>query len=216
MLNLLLFVFCATFATGQTPEKCHECSSKEWKKCVGHDHVCRISERCVSAAALITQELPGQSGAPVKKVTEVNKVARRCADRSLCEKDFSVDFRVAKWNIKSTCGTNATVGNENVPRGRLTCYSCISEPYYCTKTEKCGEKETMCISASETVAGNLVVSKGCATETMCKLRKHISEVIGPTVVGHVTCCQGDLCNGVLKSTSSVFLLFLSLLLWMLP
>ncbi|KAG5279817.1 hypothetical protein AALO_G00081910 [Alosa alosa] len=211
MLTFLLFVFCATFAVGQG-EKCLECSGAAWANCVGQEHTCRVSEKCVSAVSVLTQDLSGQDKVPIKKVS------RRCADRTLCEKDFSVNFRVADWKIKTKCGENVTMGNEKHSEGKLVCYGCVSDPYYCTKTVKCSETETMCISASETVAGNLVVSKGCATKTMCDLRRDILDVVGFTVVGHVSCCQGNLCNGsgVLTSTSSVCLLLLSMLPWMLP
>lgn len=40
---------------GKTAENCSECSGTAWNKCVGHYHVCRVSEKCVSAAAVLTQ-----------------------------------------------------------------------------------------------------------------------------------------------------------------
>ena len=71
---------------------------------------------------------------------------------------------------------------------------------------------------TETVAGNIMVNRGCATEAMCELREDISDVVGPVVVGQVSCCKGNLCNGsgILKSTSSVCLLLVVILPWMLP
>ncbi|XP_062387971.1 uncharacterized protein LOC134076774 [Sardina pilchardus] len=211
MLPFLLFVFCATFAVGQT-ETCLECSGADWGKCFGQEHSCRASEKCVSAVTVLTQDLRGDFNKTIQKVN------RKCADSALCQQDFSVNFRVADWKIKTKCGENVTMGNEKPSEGKLVCYGCVSQPAYCTKTVKCSETETMCISASETVAGNLVVNKGCATKTMCNLKRGISDVVGSTVVGHVSCCQGNLCNGsgILKSTSSVCLLLLSMLPWMLP
>ncbi|KAL2100990.1 hypothetical protein ACEWY4_002751 [Coilia grayii] len=198
---------------GQTPEKCFECSGKTWDSCKGSEHTCRVSEKCLAADSEFSQVLARLDG----KREYQKKVGRRCADASLCEKDMSVNFRLARWRIKTNCDTNATLGNEKVSKGSLKCYGCISIPSECTKTVECSETETMCIKASEVVGGNLVVSKGCATETMCRLRREISDVTGPVVVGDVSCCQGDFCNSsdILKSISSACLLLLSMLPWML-
>ncbi|XP_031428083.1 phospholipase A2 inhibitor gamma subunit B-like [Clupea harengus] len=212
MFNLLLFAICTTFAVGQTPEECYECSGETWESCAGVNHTCRISEKCVSAASAFTQELAG-----IRK-DSIEKVHRRCADTTLCETDFSVNFGPASWNIMTKCGANPTLGNEKKYKNGLKCFGCISSPSECTKTLECKETETMCISASETVAGNIMVNRGCATEAMCELREDISDVVGPVVVGQVSCCKGNLCNGsgILKSTSSVCLLLVVILPWMLP
>lgn len=40
----------------------------------------------------------------------IEKVHRRCADTTLCETDFSVNFGPASWNIMTKCGANPTLG----------------------------------------------------------------------------------------------------------
>ena len=40
-----------------------------------------------------------------------------------------------------------------------------------------------------------MVNSGCATKAMCELREDISDVVGPVVVGEVSCCQGNICSG---------------------
>ncbi|XP_063069894.1 uncharacterized protein LOC134461072 [Engraulis encrasicolus] len=210
MFKLLLFGICATFAVGQTPDKCFECRGDKWDSCNGLEHTCRVSEKCVSAVSALKQALAGTNG-----VTE-ERVSRRCSDPTLCDKEMSVNYRLASWKIKTSCGTNATLGSE-APKGRLKCYGCMGDPSVCTQTVECSEKETTCIKVSETIAGNLIVHKGCATDSMCKLRSEISDVTGPVIPGDVSCCHGDYCNGsnALTSTSSVCLLLLSMIPWML-
>ena len=40
-----------------------------------------------------------------------------------------------------------------------------------------------------------MVNSGCATKAMCELREDISDVVGPVVVGEVSCCQENICSG---------------------
>lgn len=199
--NVLLFACFVICIVGQTPEPCYECKGETWDKCTGVDHVCRLSERCVSAMSEMTQELAGSTSPSSTKM-----VRRRCAGDAMCDKDISANFRVGAWKIKTSCGANVTLGNEKLPKSGLKCYGCVaSTGSYCTQTVDCDQSQMMCISSTETVAGKVLVNRGCATQTMCDLRKDITEVIGPVVVGEVNCCTGSLCNGsvMLKFMSSI-------------
>ncbi|XP_029105365.1 phospholipase A2 inhibitor subunit gamma B-like [Scleropages formosus] len=185
-------LFCLAFSK-RDAQNCKQCAGESWAGCNGTEKICVAQQKCVSVASESIENVLEDKD-EVKKITK--KVARNCASPDFCDADLSMNFKYAVWKIRTTClsdQVHITVAEEAPANGRK-CIGCIAAPSQCTKTVECRGKEDMCISAREQVAGNIMVIKGCATQSACKLGVNISELLGPVLVGSVSCCEGNLCN----------------------
>ncbi|XP_022048017.1 lymphocyte antigen 6G-like [Acanthochromis polyacanthus] len=76
----------------------------------------------------------------------------------------------------------------------LRCYTCTAaDPRSCIDTKSCPVIFNRCFSLR--LDGYNMVTKGCQTSVAC--------------VGAMACCEGDLCNSVMPTGPSVFLLLVS-------
>ncbi|KAI4889422.1 hypothetical protein NFI96_029978 [Prochilodus magdalenae] len=215
---LVTCIFLAVLAADPANAKCKVCNATSWEECDGNMTDCSSGMSCVSVNSKLTELVAGQG-----KQTTL-RVASGCADVSLCNMDLFANFRHTQLSIQIGCarpGENVTAngkGRAGQPNGNK-CFGCVAAPSECTKTVDCCDEETMCISAAETVAGkNLMVSRGCATEGMCRYGQNISfGVLGKGLKGSVSCCKGNLCNSsaVLRDTLSAHFLVVLLMYFLL-
>ncbi|XP_043090396.1 urokinase plasminogen activator surface receptor-like [Puntigrus tetrazona] len=94
----------------------------------------------------------------------------------------------------------------NTSNGR-TCYYCDGQS--CSNTVSCSGTEDRCIKATGTFGGQSLVVKGCVSKLICDAATLIPGL------GGVSCCSGNLCNGVQSVSQSFLFLFCSLLSFML-
>ncbi|XP_036432257.1 urokinase plasminogen activator surface receptor-like [Colossoma macropomum] len=211
MLENMLFTFAilAVFAVDPADAKCEVCRASSWGECRGNVTDCGPELSCVSFGASLS-ERGGQE--------TTKRVGRGCVHTSLCNKELSTNFKYAQWRIQTGCDgePEPRQWNAGQPNGRK-CFGCIAAPFECTKIVECSGEETMCINAGEIVAGNLMVNRGCATESMCKYGENVSEILGTRVVGSVSCCKENLCNHsvILRDPPALHFLVLLLLILML-
>uniref|UniRef100_A0A8C2D3E9 UPAR/Ly6 domain-containing protein n=1 Tax=Cyprinus carpio TaxID=7962 RepID=A0A8C2D3E9_CYPCA len=87
-----------------------------------------------------------------------------------------------------------------VPSGKK-CYSCDGQSF--SNILSCSGSEEHCISA--TGANNLMVLKDCVSKSMCNTKTSVRDVQS------VSCCEGNLCNGVQSVSQSFLFLCCSLI-----
>ncbi|XP_061094873.1 uncharacterized protein LOC133126551 [Conger conger] len=186
---------------------CTKCVAEDWAACSGIANACPAGQKCVAAASELTE-------VDFKKETHVTKkVARSCADAGFCNANLSFNFKYASWKIRTGCDNEEPAVNKEANDNDLECMGCIAVPSLCKKTVQCRGDEHMCIKVVERVAGNIMVSKGCATKSVCKQGVNISDVLGPVLRGKVYCCQGNLCNGGSRQSAIIPLLLFPLLVF---
>ncbi|XP_052443315.1 phospholipase A2 inhibitor and Ly6/PLAUR domain-containing protein-like [Carassius gibelio] len=88
------------------------------------------------------------------------------------------------------------------PNGK-TCYSCDGQS--CLNKLSCTGNEEHCINGTWTVSGMSILVKGCASKSICDAGSSDIYVKG------ISCCPGNLCNGVQSVSQSFLFLCLSLL-----
>ncbi|XP_035289714.1 uncharacterized protein LOC135247119 [Anguilla rostrata] len=181
---------CAVFIAGGNALNCTECQADGWTGCDGVVNACAAGQKCVSAASELTEIDYNKEKHVTKKVT------RSCADAGFCNTELSFNFKHAAWKIRTGCDqAEGPAISPEASQNDRECVGCIAVPWLCDKTVHCRGEEVMCIKVVERVAGNIMVSKGCATRSVCRQGVNISDVVGPVLRGEVFCCEGNLCNG---------------------
>ncbi|KAL6485289.1 hypothetical protein MHYP_G00073340 [Metynnis hypsauchen] len=209
---LLTFAILAVFAEDPADAMCDRCWASSWGNCSPNVTDCGPELSCVSIGASLSEMIAGVGP------ENTERVGRGCVHASVCDKELSTNFRHAQWRIRTRCDSEPVPLQWNP--GKLNgkkCFGCIAVPSECTRIVECSGEETMCITAEELVGGNLMVNRGCATESMCKYGVNISEILHTRVVGNVTCCNENLCNrGVmLRDTPAPHFVVLLLLIFLL-
>ncbi|XP_026064200.1 phospholipase A2 inhibitor and Ly6/PLAUR domain-containing protein-like [Carassius auratus] len=118
----------------------------------------------------------------------------------------SINYGLVKTSIAccntDQCNVQDAPDPSNVPNGK-TCYYCDEKS--CSNILKCSGSEDRCIKASGTFGGQTMVIKGCVSKSICDAGSSVSDVQG------VSCCEGNLCNGVQSVSQSFLFLCCSLL-----
>ncbi|XP_066553133.1 phospholipase A2 inhibitor gamma subunit B-like [Amia ocellicauda] len=209
-----LGVFCTVLWSVNT-ETCDECIADNWASCNGTETVCLPEEKCVSVASRIIEVVPlGRQGTRRKITPEVR---RACSEPHFtsCDTLISFNFKFASQMIQRSCnGKTIGVALEERPNGRL-CWGCIAVESECTRKVECRGGEDYCIKVvDDNYAVTKMVSKGCATESLCKLPLNGTKALGTVIFGKRYCCTGNLCNGAWTGACHSAVLFLFLLpLW---
>uniref|UniRef100_A0A3B4EG88 UPAR/Ly6 domain-containing protein n=1 Tax=Pygocentrus nattereri TaxID=42514 RepID=A0A3B4EG88_PYGNA len=92
-------------------------------------------------------------------------------------------------NVKNCSAAGTDLCNTNKPPGKK-CYACIDDD--CSRTVSCEGDEDQCVSIRVT-SGVQLKLKGCMSRSLCTMDKWNPQTT--EVIEHVSCCEGDLCNG---------------------
>ncbi|XP_042610396.1 urokinase plasminogen activator surface receptor-like [Cyprinus carpio] len=111
------------------------------------------------------------------------------------------------WTSAVCCNTDqcnvqdAPDPSTNTPNGKK-CYYCDGQS--CSNTVSCSGSEDRCLTTTESSGGQSVVVKGCVSKSLCDTTTAVRDVRS------VSCCEGNLCNGVESVTQSFLFLCCSL------
>uniref|UniRef100_A0A8C2JWX1 Lymphocyte antigen 6 family member M4 n=1 Tax=Cyprinus carpio TaxID=7962 RepID=A0A8C2JWX1_CYPCA len=103
-----------------------------------------------------------------------------CCDTDLCNARDAPDPSV------ESSSTNSDIPND-VPNGKK-CFYCDLQS--CSKIRDCSGSEDQCFTATVNFGSQSVAAKGCISKQVCD-----ASALLPSGQG-ITCCRGNLCNGV--------------------
>ncbi|XP_067226598.1 urokinase plasminogen activator surface receptor-like [Chanodichthys erythropterus] len=197
-LQISVFLQFILFTAGHSL-RCYECKSMTGS-CAG-----QTVKTCPSGSSQCMSN---------KAVTQISGIASKvyvkdCAPAS-CQ-SMSMNINILKMTT-SCCNTNQCNVQDgpdpstNVPNGK-TCFSCDGES--CSNILSCSGNEDHCIEATGAFGGQPMVVKGCVSKSICD-----ATLLVPNVEG-ISCCEGNLCNGVQSVTQSFLFLCCSLLFYFL-
>ncbi|XP_043090240.1 ly6/PLAUR domain-containing protein 6B-like [Puntigrus tetrazona] len=182
-LKISVFLLLALCTAGQSL-RCYECLAKS--SCANQKvKTCpKGFSKCMSSTA-VTQI--GTMSAKVKA------------------KDCVVDCVTGSMNLgiikRSTvccntdqCNNRDAPDPSNVPNGKK-CYTC--EGTNCSKTLSCSGNEDNCFTATASHGEQPLTVKGCVSTSICNAKTIIDDV------QKISCCSGNLCNGVQSVSQSV-------------
>uniref|UniRef100_A0A9J7XIX8 UPAR/Ly6 domain-containing protein n=1 Tax=Cyprinus carpio carpio TaxID=630221 RepID=A0A9J7XIX8_CYPCA len=118
----------------------------------------------------------------------------------------SMNLGIAKTSFAccntDQCNVQDAPDPSNVPNGK-TCYSCDGQS--CSNILSCTGNEDRCLKATASYGEQSLVVKGCVSKSICDTTTSVDDVQS------VSCCEGNLCNGVQSVSQSFLFLCCSLL-----
>ncbi|XP_058613740.1 lymphocyte antigen 6B-like isoform X1 [Onychostoma macrolepis] len=192
-LQISVFLLFSLFTEGHSLS-CYECMSMTGPCTNQNLKTCPSgSSKCMSSTA-VTQV--GDISAKMK----VKNCAVDCQNGSMnlgIFKTSSVCCNTDKCNIQDPPDPST-----GAPNGKK-CYSCDVQS--CSNILSCSGIEDRCFKATGSFGGQSMVVKGCLSKSLCDTAASAGDVQG------VSCCSGNLCNGVQSVTQSFLFLCCSLL-----
>ncbi|XP_043090244.1 urokinase plasminogen activator surface receptor-like [Puntigrus tetrazona] len=195
-LQISVFLLFSLFTAGHS-FSCYEClgltgscSDQKQKTCPSG------FSKCMSLTTV------AQAGGMTAKV-KVKDCTPECATGSM-------NLGIAKTSLACCTSDNCNIQDapesSTVSNGR-TCYSCDDKS--CLNILSCSGSEDRCFKATGGFGGPSTVVKGCVSKSICDGTAPVGDVQS------VSCCSGNLCNGVQSVSQSFLFLFCSLLSFML-
>ncbi|XP_072552242.1 ly6/PLAUR domain-containing protein 3-like [Salminus brasiliensis] len=164
--------------------KCYECIPVLSGTCTNTEKDC--PDQCASANTAI-------SVAGVQQSIQ----AKSCAAAAECVSG-SLNLGDMKISINTQCCSTNLCNSQAVPalsRGSPNgkqCYTCVKDD--CTGTVNCEGDEDRCVSLTVNSAGVKMTMKGCTSRSLCTAGASNIQAAG--ISGSMSCCEGNLCNGV--------------------
>ncbi|XP_039675590.1 urokinase plasminogen activator surface receptor-like [Perca fluviatilis] len=170
--------------------RCHECTADALGTCTPTVKEC--PEQCAAM-----REVRYADG--VKHVDQISKgcaVAEDCVEHSI-NNGFSQNIITTKCCTTPLCNQDLLPPEPQYKPNGKQCYWCNGRT--CTNTLNCEGNEDYCISVNT----GLSVIKGCLTKDFSGMCTHGLPY---------SCCQGNLCNGAISSSSAGLVLLVAPLL----
>ncbi|CAI5636882.1 unnamed protein product [Oreochromis niloticus] len=203
-LILSLTLFCAICSTAGALQ-CLTC--KDVTCLTTNPVMCTIEKACVTASILVTS-----SG------IKVPQIIRGCAPDFACpvlgSQTYSANLGIlsAAASVeccnKNDCNLNILPVPADQSENNLKCFSCDPGSTQCNSTVKCSGVENRCFQAFvPSGISTSVPVKGCMSENICTAVSNLSSL--PVLnLGNVSCCDNNLCNTALTTTTTfIYLLF---------
>ncbi|KAL6483687.1 hypothetical protein MHYP_G00085590 [Metynnis hypsauchen] len=160
--------------------QCNQCIPGLTGMCTDTQTTC--TDQCSSATVLVRAEQTVRT--------------KGCAAAAECVSG-SLNLGVMKRTINTQCCTTDRCNSQfpavlpfGSPNGK-TCYTCINND--CRGNVSCEGGQDRCVSAIVTADGVQVAMKGCMSRSLCTADRLRMKAAG--ITGHVSCCEGNLCNG---------------------
>ncbi|XP_043090146.1 urokinase plasminogen activator surface receptor-like [Puntigrus tetrazona] len=188
-LKISVFLLFVLFASGRSLN-CYQCAGLSGTcsqtTCSTGVTSCFVGSLAIGSNPAITVQKCGlATGCPSGTINfGIGKISGACCNTDLC-------------NTQITQGTNVA------PNGK-SCYYCDGQN--CTNTVNCSGTEDNCFKATAVYSGQNQTVKGCMSKAVCDFTSTLD-----SVVANVSCCSGNLCNGVESVSQSFLFLFCSLL-----
>ncbi|XP_065099907.1 uncharacterized protein [Paramisgurnus dabryanus] len=187
-LNICIVLLCTLFAGGRSL-KCNECIDVTGS-CVSKETTCSSAANTCASTRVVTTT--GETTSILQ--TKSCNVIQNC-------RNVSFNFGVLRTKLSMECCNTDLCNSINVPdyisdspNGKQ-CYYCDGKS--CLNTLNCLGDEDYCITATTNITSLSTTVKGCTTKSICD---DVSQA--PSGFMGLSCCQGNLCNGVRSVTQT--------------
>ncbi|KAL3976895.1 poly [ADP-ribose] polymerase 2/3/4 [Sarotherodon galilaeus] len=149
--------------------------------------------------------------------TTTTQIYKACASSSLCpavtSQTFSVNLGFQSALASAQCCDTDNCNSATLPNPASqsnnggVCNFCDPSTGQCTSTLQCQGVENQCFqSTMPSGISTSVPVKGCMSENICTA---VSSLLSLPVLslGNVSCCDNNLCNTALTTTTFIYLLF---------
>uniref|UniRef100_A0A8C2D9V1 Lymphocyte antigen 6 family member M5 n=1 Tax=Cyprinus carpio TaxID=7962 RepID=A0A8C2D9V1_CYPCA len=190
-LQISVFLLFILFTAGHSLS-CYECSGQKGSCANQKVKTCpRGFSKCMSTTAVT------QVGDSLK--VKVKDCAADCASGSMnlgIVKRSSVCCNTDRCNVRDA-------PDPSIDSNGKKCYSCDGKN--CSNTVSCSGSEDHCITSAASYGEQSLVVKGCVSKSICDTTTSVDDV------QKISCCEGNLCNGVQSVSQSFLFLCCSLL-----